>query len=119
MATSPAPYHYELPRITRIAFLEEHQVSGPTPVPGINLVDYLTEVLHRFFGSDNWNRYGQLSVNFLDREVMAGDRVTVAGKLVERKLDSSGYRVVVSLWIDNETQGRRVAEAEAYCHIPP
>ena len=57
-------------------------------------------------------------MSFLDREVMAGDRVTVAGKLVERKVDPSGCRVVVSIWVDDETLGRRVAEAEAWCHLP-
>lgn len=118
MAANPASHHYELPRVTRVAFSEEHQVGGPTPAPGVHLVNYLTDMLHSFFGLDNWNRYGQLSVSLLDPQVMVGDRVTVAGKLMERTVDSSGWRVVVALWIDDETQGRRVAEAEARCQMP-
>lgn len=118
MTSGPAPSHYSFPKISKTVFLEERQVSRRAPVPGVQLVGYLTEALHRFFGPENWSRYGELSVSFLEREVMAGDRVTVAGKLVERKVDSSGCRVVVSIWIDNETQGHRVAEAEARCHVP-
>ena len=61
---------------------------------------YVSELMTRFLGA-GFVKGGTMSMVFV-KPVYAGDRLTVHGVVKERRAETSGTRVVVEVWCENQ-----------------
>ncbi len=71
---------------------------------------YVSELMTRFLGA-GFVKGGTMSMVFI-KPVYAGDRLTVHGVVKERRAETSGTRVVVEVWCENQ-DGEKTAVGTA------
>ena len=81
---------------------------------GSTLYSYLLEMLYSYFG-DNWFNHGEASVSFIGGGVIHGDRVLMNGVIKDKKIEDSGTRLFLDIWMENETSGNKVVVGKASC----
>jgi acyl dehydratase len=82
---------------------------------GNHTLSFMVEMLHDAFG-DDYLHDSSLDVRFL-APVYAGDRVRAGGVITQREALSSGQRLTVAVWCENQ-RGRLVAAGTAELTLP-
>ncbi len=76
---------------------------------------YISQMCTKFFGQA-WFTCGELKVQF-KKPVFLPQRITAKGKLSERIEESSGTKLTLEVWVENEV-GERIQTGNATCIIP-
>jgi acyl dehydratase len=62
---------------------------------------FAAEALRHAFGPEVFNHHGTLDLRFI-KPVVAGDAITVKGKVTERQTEAKGTRLSLDVWCENQ-----------------
>lgn len=82
---------------------------------GMMSTAYVSELMTRFLGA-GFLKGGKMSMAFI-RPVYAGDRLTVHGKVMEKRTENGATRIVVEVWCENQ-HGEETAVGTASGLVP-
>ena len=86
-----------------------------TLAQGMMSTAYVSEMMTRLLGA-GFIKGGTMSVAFI-KPVYAGDRLTVHGRVKDKRPESGGTRVIVEVWCENQ-HGEKTAAGQASGLMP-
>ncbi len=90
--------------------------TSSTVASGRMSLTFAIELLRRYFGSDIYNRAGQVELRFL-RPVRPGDTITFTGKVTGIAKEPNGSRVSVEVTATNQ-KGDTTGAGSGSCIVP-
>lgn len=86
-------------------------------VGGSLLLGYTLQMLYRYFGED-WMAHGIIEVSYIGGGAIDGDEIEGNGVITEKKMEDSGVRLFLDVWLDNTTTGKKILVGKASCRVP-